>query len=78
MMPHVFAVNPLVPTGTDVLLILGALVHIVLALWAVLGVLRAQQLTFGTQLAYIVLTLVVPLVGPLLALAVSRRTPQSA
>ncbi|WP_022873389.1 hypothetical protein [Nesterenkonia alba] len=67
------AINPLVPTGGEVVLAALALVHLVLMIWAVVAALNAT-LSPRHRLLLVLLAVLVPMAGPLAALVVARRS----
>jgi len=67
------AANPLVPTPTDAVAMIAALVGLVLALLALVSVLRAAALSGRHTLAWAVFVLVVPYVGAVMWFVTARR-----
>ncbi|SOC88093.1 Phospholipase_D-nuclease N-terminal [Curtobacterium sp. 314Chir4.1] len=68
--------NPLVPSALDGVLTIGSLVALILALVALISVLRATFPSGWRQLAWALVVLVVPYIGPL-AWFVARRRERS-
>jgi apolipoprotein N-acyltransferase len=68
--------NPLVPSALDGVLMTASLVALIMALVALISVLRVTFRSWWRQLAWVLVVLIVPYIGPL-AWFVARRRERS-
>ena len=64
--------NPLIPTEWEITAQVVGLIGVGLMIWAIIAVLRARNLTTSIQLALVLAAVLVPFLGPVLALLGTR------
>ncbi|WP_044493337.1 hypothetical protein [Nesterenkonia massiliensis] len=64
--------NPLIPTEWEITAQVVGLIGVGLMIWAIIAVLRARNLTTSIRLALVLAAVLVPFLGPVLALLGAR------